>query len=125
MINYILSLIAIFIFIILEPISFIYVNFFKKKFNWRRLSGYFKTFAIDVDRFGNSQYRSLFNRFLITENGYKFGDFRETISSALGKNVLKQTLTKSGKILVSILDFLDENHCIKSVNNFEDESIKI
>ena len=41
----------------------------------------------------------------------------ETISSALGKNQRDKTLSKKGKLLVKILDFLDENHCENSINN--------
>ena len=52
------------------------------------------------------------------ENGYQFGAVGETISSALGKNQRDKTLTICGKILVSILDFLDKNHCIKSIREF-------
>ena len=50
-----------------------------------------------------------------TKDGYKFGNFNETISSALGKNERDKTLSKTGKLLVKILDFLDKNHCIKSI----------
>ena len=47
--------------------------------------------------------------------GYQFGVIGETISSALGKNQRDKTLTTTGKILVFILDFLDENHCENSI----------
>jgi len=61
-------------------------------------SGYFKETAIDIDRFGNRNFRTLLNRTL-QNNGYKFGDERETISSALGKNKRDNTLTKTGKTI--------------------------
>jgi hypothetical protein len=82
--------------------------------SWKTLNGYFKETAIDIDRFGNRNLRALLNETL-QNNGYKFGDDRETISSALGKNKLKGTLTTTGKLLCQLLDFLDENHCIKSI----------
>lgn len=113
--NLILAIAAIVIFIILEPINFIYVNFFMKKFHWKRLSGYYRAYAIGSDRFGNYTYRSLFNAVLIKEDGYKFGNFAETISSVLGKNQRSDTLTKTGKILVKILDTIDKDHCKKSI----------
>ena len=119
MINMILAFVAIFLFSVLEPISFVYVLLIKEKFTWKRFSGYYRNFAVAVDRFGNYQYKSLFNRFLRTQKGYEFGDFRETISSALGKNQRDDTLSRSGKILTGILDSIDENHCQKSINNFE------
>ena len=47
--------------------------------------------------------------------GYKFGDEDETISSVLGKNKLTKTLTKTGKTLDWILEKLDRNHSIESI----------
>lgn len=119
MINLLLALVSVFLFLLLEPISFVYVLFFKEKPSLKRFSGYWRNFAVAVDKFGNHQYKSLFNCFLRTEQGYEFGDFRETISSALGKNQRDKTLSKSGKVLTGILDFIDKNHCEKSINNFQ------
>lgn len=116
--NLLLALISIVLFILLEPISFVYVVFIKEPFTWKRLFGYWRGFAVAVDRFGNYQYKSLWNRFLRTENGYKFGDFRETISSALGKNQKDETLSKTGEKLANILDWMDKEHCKKSINEF-------
>ena len=65
----------------------------------------------------NREFRTLWNKTLKKENGYKFGAEDETISSALGKNQRDNTLTKTGKKLVWILDKIDKNHCIKSINN--------
>jgi|SRR5690625_1506407 len=110
--NFILAYIAILIFALLEPFSFVYVVIIKRK----SASGYWRSLAYDVDRFGNHQYRTLFNRLFVKENGYQFGDFRETVSSVLGKNYIKGTLTKSGRILVWILDKIDKNHVTKSIH---------
>ena len=57
---------------------------------------------------------ALFNKVLINEKGYRFGDIRETISSVLGKNQRDKTLTKTGKVLVWVLD---KNHCEKSIED--------
>jgi hypothetical protein len=46
---------------------------------------------------------------------HRFGHPDETISSVLGKNKRDNTLTKLGAILSNVLDFLDENHSIKSI----------
>jgi hypothetical protein len=51
----------------------------------------------------------------LQNNGYQFGNINETISSALGKNKRDNTLTKVGLLLCYILDSIDENHCIKSI----------
>jgi hypothetical protein len=82
------------------------------------IDGYFLQTAADIDRFGNSNLRTLFNLTLIKENGYKFGKIQETISSVLGKNQRDNTLTKTGKILVLILDFISRDHCKKSIREF-------
>lgn len=120
MTNLILVMLAVLLFVVLEPISFVYVTLFKKRFNWSRITGYWRNLAVNIDRFGNYEFRSLFNVLLITDDGYKFGDFRETISSVIGKNKVAGTLNKNGKTLDKILDFFDENHSIKSINYFDE-----
>ncbi len=114
--NFILVILTKLLYLAIEPINFIYVILIKKKFTWKRLNGYFRNEALAIDRFGNSQYRSLFNTWFVKENGYKHGNINETISSVLGKNQRDKTLTITGKILTKILDTIDENHCINSIN---------
>ena len=109
-----LYLIALILFVPLTIINF-FVVLFKYGAKWKVVDEFFHQTAVDIDRFGNRNFRTLLNATLRKENGYKFGDERETISSALGKNKRDKTLTKTGKILCSILDFLDENHCLKSI----------
>lgn len=111
--NLLLSIIAVVLFILIEPLNFIFVVIIKR----HKASGYFRSLAVGIDRFGNYQFRTLFNAVLRTENGYEFGNFNETISSALGKNELNNTLSTTGKFLVKILNAIDENHCINSINN--------
>ena len=82
------------------------------------IKGYFRGTALSIDIWANREFRTLWNVKLRIENGYEFGREGETISSALGKNQRDKTLTTSGKILVFILDFLDKNHCKKSIKEF-------
>lgn len=87
--------------------------------NWlfvKEKSGYFKSSAVNLDKFGNREFRTLFNKTLINDKGYRFGNIEETISSVLGKNQLTGTLTCTGKVLVWVLDKIDNNHAIKSIN---------
>ena len=116
MVNFILVILAKLLYLAVEPFNFFYVILIKKKFTWKRLNGYFREEAVAIDRFGNSQYRSLFNAWFVAENGYQHGDINETISSVLGKNELYGRLTKAGKILVKVLNFIDKDHCLKSIN---------
>lgn len=87
---------------------------------------YDKQEAMALDAFAGKNYRTFWNGYLRTENGYKFGVDGEMISSALGKNEVDKTLSEKGKgklskwfygiKLVQILHRLDENHCIKSID---------
>ena len=79
-----------------------------------------------LDGFANRNYRTFWNSYLIKETGYKFGVEGEMISSALGKNEVDKTLSEKGKgklsswfygvRLVKILDRLDKDHCINSID---------
>ncbi len=108
-----LYIVAIILFIPLTVINIVCV-FGKYGLTWKTANGYFYETAVDIDRFGNRNFRTLLN-LTLQRNGYKFGDERETISSALGKNKRDNTLTKTGVILCKILDALDKNHCLKSI----------
>lgn len=105
--GFLLFLIAYVLFLPLTVINFFVVK--NKK-------GYFKSSAINLDKFGNREFRTLLNKTLKLEAGHKFGDISETISGVLGKNERDKTLSATGKILVSILDKLDKNHCLKSID---------
>lgn len=119
--NLFLFVLAIIIFVfLLLPAFFwkVYVSITKEERKAREiLSGtaqFFKAMAISVDLFGNVAYSGLFNRYLLIDGKYLFGSPYETISEVLGWAQHYNDLTKGGKILVSILDFLDKNHCEKT-----------
>ena len=107
MINILLFSIAYILFL---PLSIVNWFFVKDK------HGYFKSSAVNLDKFGNREFRTLFNKTLINSEGCKFGDINETISSVLGKNQLIGTLTRFGKVIVWILDKIENNHALKSIN---------
>ena len=113
----ILFIVAIILFIPLHIINFIVVVWtYRKKYSFlKTTNGYFRSEALSIDIYGNRAMRTTWNNLLITKEGYQFGVPNETISSALGKNQLRKTLTLTGKILVTILDIIDENHCINSI----------
>ncbi len=92
------------------------INWVFVAFQYGISNEYFKQTAIDIDKFANRNFRCLWNT-ILQKNGYEFGNVNETISSALGKNQNRNTLTKFGKIICKILDFLDRNHCAKSIKN--------
>ena len=93
--------------IILEFISFF--------FYWIKVGnvkGYWLSAAKDIDKFGNRHFRYLLNNTLIKKNGHQFGNISETISQVLGYNILSNTLTITGKIVVFILT---KKHCLNSI----------
>jgi len=97
-------------YVLFLPLSLI--NWFFVKDKW----GYFKSSAVNIDKFGNREFRTLFNKVLISNKGYRFGDIGETISSVLGKNQLTGTLTRFGRVIVWILDKIENDHAIKSID---------
>ena len=133
-----LFIIATFFWVILTPINWVIVCV---KYGIR--NKYFLETAIDIDRFGNRNFRTLLN-LTLQKNGYLFGDDRETISSALGKNQRDSDLiyinsikfyyfwkkhmkiqlnsysklTIFGNIICNILDTIDKGHCKKSIKEF-------
>lgn len=99
------------------PLTFI--NFIAVLISSRdNAKGYFRSTAVNIDKFGNREFRTLWNLVLRTESGYEFGNPEETISSAIGKNERDKTLTKTGKALAWILNRIDKDHCIKSIVEF-------
>lgn len=79
------------------------------------ISKYYRKLAIAIDRLGNVVMAEFFNAILITEEGHKFGDGRETISSVLGKNSRTATFKLLGYCLNEILNKIDHNHTIKNI----------
>ena len=93
-------------YILFLPLTFVNYLFVKDK------KGYFKSSALNLDKFANREFRTLWNNTLILPDGYQFGNETESISGVLGQNILRKKLTKQGKLLVKILT---ENHCINAI----------
>lgn len=74
--------------------------------------------AISVDQLGNVIMQHLLNLLWVKKEGYKFGNRDETISSALGKNKQNNTLTGFGKAIDNILDIIDANHSLNSIDYY-------
>lgn len=105
-----LFIIATILWIILTPINWVIVTF-KNGLSNR----YFKETAIDIDKFGNRNFRTFFNATMRIKGGYAFGNVNETISSALGKNQRDKTLSWFGMFICFILNKFDEDHCKRSI----------
>lgn len=74
--------------------------------------------AVSIDKVGNYACAVLFNLTLIIKNekAYRFGKEGQTISSALGHNVLSNNLSKLGILLNRLLNLFEKDHAIKAVN---------
>jgi hypothetical protein len=117
--GFILSKLASLLFAFVGVINFpiVLIIHAKKRGFWRVTNKYWRSDAYELDVFGNYRYRATWNLLFRKKDGYKFGEKSESISSALGKNKRDATLSLFGKIIAGILDALDKNHCIKSIND--------
>lgn len=68
---------------------------------------------IGIDQIGNVLLGEFLNNYLVTSPIHKFGDVDETISYVLGKN--EKVLTKLGRLIYNILEFLDPGHMEKAI----------
>lgn len=115
LILYIIATILFFPLTLLNIIVVLWKNAKARGF-WKTLDGYFLSGAVDIDRFGNHNFKTLWNAILRKSGGYAFGNYNETISSALGKNQRDKTLSFVGRGLANLLDFIDKDHCKNSIN---------
>lgn len=119
MIPILLMMVAIILFAFFAPIgilvTLILVFIKDSRERFARFADYPYGIAHTIDILGNIVCGELFNIVLIKHGGYSFGVRTETISSVLGKNKRANTLTAMGKIIAHLLDTIDANHCIKSV----------
>lgn len=112
--GFVLLLVAIILSVILYPIGLIYAIFYPER------NEYAYSVAYAIDQLGNVVMKYAFNKWLISNDGIKFGNPDETISSVLGKNKKEDKLTKSGRFLDWILEKLDNGHSLDAIE--EDEA---
>lgn len=118
MIGFILLILAVLLILPATIVNVILVASKSKTRGWIKVLGrYFKTTARNLDIFGANEFRTLWNTILITEEGVKFKGDNRTISFYLGANQRQNTLTKFGKVIAWICDFVDKNHCEKAFIN--------
>ena len=86
-----LYIIATILWIILTPI-----NWFIVCIKHGLSNAYFLETAVDIDKFGNRNFRTFLNATMRLRNGYKFGNVNETISSVFSKKKKDKSLTYFG-----------------------------
>ena len=113
----ILNIIASILSFIFQPFFFMYsLSQVKRIEEWDK---YNFDVAVSKDQLNNVRGQHFFNDVLFKEDGYKAGKPDETISSCIGKNKRKNTLTLLGKLVDLILNKIDNNHSIKSIEDDE------
>lgn len=113
MIGFLLTIVAILLSMIIIPIGVLWsVIKYPKNIN-----EYFYRIALSIDQLGNVACAPLLNEIMIKRKVDLFGDEDETISSVLGKNYKNNNLTWFGNIIRLILDKIEKDHCIKSIEN--------
>ena len=112
--GFVLLLLAILLSVICFPVGWIY-SMITFKLSFKKLGGYWFVIALSIDQLGNVVMSTLFNKILITKYGHKFGDEDQTVSMVLGVNKAIGTLTKLGKLIADILNFIDPNHVEKAI----------
>ena len=110
--GFLLFIVAIVLAIPTFIVSLIHILFSRgrNKGYLKTISGYHKHLAVDIDRFGGSAFKSLWNSIMITTEGYKFGKINETMSSVFGKNKALGTLTSLGKFIAWVLNLIEKDH---------------
>jgi hypothetical protein len=117
--GFLLLLTSIVVFTLTVPFGIIYGIFYKIFTKAILGLGEFSLkISISLDQLGNVSMQYLFNEIMIIKGGYKFGNRDETISSVIGKNVEFKKLSKFGKLINSILDFIEIGHSLNSIDYY-------
>jgi hypothetical protein len=123
LIGALLFLISILLLIITGPLGFLYGVFHGLLSSGiKGIGEYLLKIAISIDQLGNVLMQHLLNLLWIKRNGYKFGNRDETISSALGRNKKQGTLTAFGRFIDRILDLIDPDHSLNSIDYYVEPS---
>lgn len=111
-----------FIVVILGLVFYIPISIVNFLMVWKL--GYIKDTGTTLSKVANRDLRTVLNKCLKQKDcGHEFGSEYETISSALGKNQMLGTLSKTGRIVVKALHKCETHHCLKSVHDaaYEDK----
>ena len=79
---------------------------------------FFVGIAIALDQVGNVAFGGFFNwLFLKDPVTFAFGNTHETVSEVLGWNQTVENLNRKGKLMVSILNVIEKDHCLKAMTS--------
>ena len=116
----ILFIVALTLLLILWPIGLVYailkyLFWFKFKKGKQYITQLLRSASYCIDKLGNVLCWELFNDTLIEGSDEPFWDPNETISDNLWENKRDLKLSKLGKSLDRLLDKIDKNHSINSI----------
>lgn len=125
-IGLLLFFISIILLLITGPLGLIY-GFFHTLVTKgiKGLGEYLLQIAISIDQLGNVLMQHLLNMLWIKKGGYRFGNRDETISSALGRNKNLGSLTLMGRAVDRVLDVIDSNHSLNSIDYYVEPTLQI
>jgi 8-oxo-dGTP pyrophosphatase MutT (NUDIX family) len=92
---------------------------------FRGVGEYLLQLAVSIDQLGNVLMQHLLSGLWIKTGGYPFGNRDETISSALGRNKREGTLTAFGRAIDALLDRIDPNHSLNSIDYYIEPTSRI
>ena len=119
-INILLMIASILLAILMFPIGIIVtimLLFFKDPREYFiNTSDYPFGIAYGIDMLGNIVCGDLFNLLLIKKGGYQFGKLKDTVSYAVGRNILINKLTIIGILLNYFLNLFEKDHALKAVS---------
>jgi hypothetical protein len=125
-IGVLLFLISVMLFILTGPFGFLYGLLYGLFTNgFKGIGEYLLKISTSIDQLGNVLMQHLLNVLWVKKGGYKFGNRDETISSALGRNNQLGTLTGFGKVIDKMLDLIDPNHSLNSIDYYIEPSDQI
>lgn len=126
LIGILLFLISIVLLVITGPLGFVY-GLFHSLFTkgLKGIGEYLLRIAVSIDQLGNVMMSHLLNVLWTKKQGYKFGNRDETISSAIGRNKQLGTLTAAGRLIDKILDMIDPNHSLNSIDYYVEPTEQI
>ena len=114
-----LFMVSVVLFILTAPLGLV-IGFFYGlyKNGLRGLGEYCLKIAISIDQLGNVVMQHVLNLIWLKKGAYKFGNRDETISSALGRNKKLGLLSGFGKIIDKVLDVIDPDHSLNSIDYY-------
>ena len=110
--NYILSAVALSMYISIAGLGFTYAFFKMRK---DEFADFVKRIAVSQDQGGNVVMQELFDDVLTKDHSEQFGNEDETVSSVLGKNLKSGNLSILGRIIGLILDAFQKDHIEVSI----------